>query len=315
MLYAVIADVHGNYPALKAVFEDAQKEGVQQYLFLGDYFTDFPFTHDILEALANLENAVFVSGNREWYMETLNPAQRHLEQYASLFLTRDALGEKGLSWIGRLPKSARLSTPDGSSTLFLEHAYPVHTDSKGRKSPASGGLDELFPMKNATHQEVAQYVKESFRKNPNLPEILGRINAQVYLHGHSHLQYAVELDGTLFLNPGSCGLPLDQQSGAPYTLLQYEAGSFRVKERRVSYDVERVIRNVIDFPKYGEAAGWYQLINWQLSTSRDHSRTFSRFLQEEKECTSPQTDQENNQTFHRALSRTLEYYKYIQKLR
>ena len=33
MLYAVIADIHGNYPALQAVLEDAQKAGAEQYFF------------------------------------------------------------------------------------------------------------------------------------------------------------------------------------------------------------------------------------------------------------------------------------------
>ena len=32
MLYAVIADIHGNYPALRAVLEDAREAGAQQYL-------------------------------------------------------------------------------------------------------------------------------------------------------------------------------------------------------------------------------------------------------------------------------------------
>lgn len=309
MLYAVIADIHGNYPALQAVLEDAKNAGVEQYLFLGDYFTDLPFTHEILETLIGLKNAAFVSGNREWYMESLNPAQRHWEQYAALFLTREALGEEGLSWINNLPKSLRLSAPEGSGTLFLEHVPPVHTDFRGQKSPASGELDERFPTRDATRQEVAQYVKESFWKNPNLSEVLSRVNAQVYLHGHNHLQYAVGIGGTLFLNPGSCGLPLDQQSGAPYTLLRVESGSFRVEERRVPYDVEGVVRKVMCFPKYREAAGWYQLNSWQLCTARDHSRVLSRFLQEEKEHTCPRTDQENNQVFHRALSRAWEYYQ------
>ena len=35
MLYAVIGDIHGNYPALQAVLEDAQKAGAEQYFFFG----------------------------------------------------------------------------------------------------------------------------------------------------------------------------------------------------------------------------------------------------------------------------------------
>ena len=49
MLYAVIADIHGNYPALRAVLEDAREAGAQQYLLLGDFLTDWPFTREVLE--------------------------------------------------------------------------------------------------------------------------------------------------------------------------------------------------------------------------------------------------------------------------
>ena len=187
MLYAVIADIHGNYPSLRAVLEDAREAGAQQYLLLGDFLTDWPFTREVLETLASLENAVFVSGNREWYLDTLHPAHRHREQFAALFLTREAMGERALSWVRSLPKSTRLSTPDGVGSLFLEHIPPVGVGESGGKSPASGELDERFPTRDASHQEVAQYVRESFLKLPHLPEVLQRVNAPVYLHGHSHL--------------------------------------------------------------------------------------------------------------------------------
>lgn len=181
-----------------------------------------------------------------------------------------------------LPKSTRLSTPDGVGSLFLEHIPPVGGGRAAGKVQASGELDERFPTRDASHQEVAQYVRESFLKLPHLPEVLQRVNAPVYLHGHSHLQYAVEVGGTLFLNPGSCGLPLDHQPGAPYTLLRFESGRFQVEERRVPYDVEETIAAARNSPAYQQAAGWYQLNSWQLRTARDCNRVFFRFLQEEQ---------------------------------
>ena len=165
-------------------------------------------------------------------------------------------------------------------------------------SPASGELDEQFPDQDATHQEVAQYVKESFGKIPNLLEVLSRVNAQVYLHGHNHLQYAVEIGGTLFLNPGSCGCP-SISKGERLHLLRYESGSFNVEERRVPYQVERVLEQTLRSPQYAEAAGWYQLNSWELRRARDCSRVFFRFLRENQERACPRTDQENNQVFHR----------------
>lgn len=166
MLYAIIADIHGNYPALQAVLEDAQKAGAEQYFFLGDYFTDFPFTREILETLTGLKHAIFVSGNREWYMAGLNPRRRHLEQYAALFLTREALGEKGLSWISNLPKSFRLFTPDGASSLFLEHVHPIYTDEHVPKKPCVRRIRRAISRPRCHTSGSSPICKGKFRKNP-----------------------------------------------------------------------------------------------------------------------------------------------------
>ena len=200
MRYAVIADVHGNYPALQAVLRDAKKAGAEQFLFLGDYMTDFPFAREIVAVLRSLPHAVFVSGNREWYLDSLDPAQRGLEQYAALFLTRDALRPEELAWVKQLPRTAKLPTPDGARTLYLQHESPVALDHRGQKTPASGELDELFPQRDATGAQVAQYVRKSLLSNPQLPSFLRQTGASVFLHGHSHLQYAVEVEGVLLLN-------------------------------------------------------------------------------------------------------------------
>lgn len=74
MRFAVIADIHGNYAALQAVLDDACAVGVEGYLFVGDYITDMPYAKEIVHTLQGLKNAVFVSGNREWYMDSLNPS-------------------------------------------------------------------------------------------------------------------------------------------------------------------------------------------------------------------------------------------------
>ena len=77
MLYAVIADIHGNYPALRAVLEDAREAGAQQI----DIRIGFPHGLALHPGgpgnAGSLENAVFVSGNREWYLDILHPAHRH----------------------------------------------------------------------------------------------------------------------------------------------------------------------------------------------------------------------------------------------
>ncbi len=113
VVWAVIADIHGNYPALKAVLEDAKRARVERYLLVGDYFTDLHYTRQVYELLRDLPGALLISGNREWYMGTLDPALRRREQTAGLYLTQRELGEDGLAWVKGLPKTARIATPDG----------------------------------------------------------------------------------------------------------------------------------------------------------------------------------------------------------
>ena len=50
MIYAVISDIHGNYPALKAVTYDAKAKGAEAFLLLGDYIRDTPTLNEVVAA-------------------------------------------------------------------------------------------------------------------------------------------------------------------------------------------------------------------------------------------------------------------------
>ena len=45
MKYAIISDIHGNLPALKAVLEDAKNQNITHYLFAGDYCLSWPWSN------------------------------------------------------------------------------------------------------------------------------------------------------------------------------------------------------------------------------------------------------------------------------
>ena len=40
MKIAVMADIHSNIEAFKTCYEEAEKQGVTEYIFLGDYLGD-----------------------------------------------------------------------------------------------------------------------------------------------------------------------------------------------------------------------------------------------------------------------------------
>lgn len=48
MKFAIISDIHGNYPALVKVIEDANLNDVDRFIFIGDYIFDLPFSNDVV---------------------------------------------------------------------------------------------------------------------------------------------------------------------------------------------------------------------------------------------------------------------------
>lgn len=58
----------------------------------------------------------------------------------------------------------------------------------------------------------------------------------------------------IFINPGSCGLPMDScERGAPYTLIEADEKGIRIEERRIPYNMDEFIKNskkVINIKKF-----------------------------------------------------------------
>ena len=74
------------------------------------------------------------------------------------------------------------------------------------------------------------------------PDLLG--DEDVLVMGHTHVQHHEAFDEGVALNPGSVGQPRDGDSRAAYAVLDLDAMS--VDERRVSYDIDRVVRAVAE---------------------------------------------------------------------
>ena len=67
MRLAVIADIHGNLPALHAVLEDIQKQHVDDIICLGDLGNAGPFPSERIDEVRAL-NCITIQGNHELYV-------------------------------------------------------------------------------------------------------------------------------------------------------------------------------------------------------------------------------------------------------
>ncbi|MCI8365011.1 MAG: hypothetical protein HFG34_08690 [Eubacterium sp.] len=77
MKIGIISDIHSNIIALKACTAYMESIFCNEYLFLGDYVSDTPYTRETLDYLYDFKskhNCLFLRGNREDYMLK----QRHI---------------------------------------------------------------------------------------------------------------------------------------------------------------------------------------------------------------------------------------------
>ena len=61
------------------------------------------------------------------------------------------------------------------------------------------------------------------------------------MFGHTHQPFVERVNGTLFLNPGSVGDPLDGDIRASYAILDLTKDPIEVETRRVEYDLEATV--------------------------------------------------------------------------
>ena len=71
MMVALLSDIHSNYYAFKACYEDAIKCGAEMFIFLGDYVSDLSEpqrTMDLVYEIQSKYPTICLRGNREGYM-------------------------------------------------------------------------------------------------------------------------------------------------------------------------------------------------------------------------------------------------------
>ncbi|WP_299729527.1 metallophosphoesterase family protein [uncultured Tateyamaria sp.] len=241
---AVIADVHGNADALRAVLADIDQLGITTILNLGDHFSGPLVAAETAQLLAD-RDMISISGNHDRWLIT----QTYEDMGISDRAAHDQLGEADLDWLRGLPATRRLGdqvfmchgTPYSDTTYWLERVLPDGTVAPNTYAAIAAAADG--------------------------------IDCPLILCGHTHLARVVHLeDGRMIVNPGSVGLPAydDDQpvphvvaSGSPFArfaVVQRHARHWRARFHAVPYDTARMtaMAQKGDRPNWARAVstGW-----------------------------------------------------------
>jgi len=207
MRILVIADIHGNWPALQALAEPHDT-----CLCLGDLVDyglepapciDWVRQHAHFTVRGNhdhgvAQNVVISARNGFRYLSGTTRA-----------LTRERLGSDDQRFLASLPVSQALTLDD--TRFLLVHATPRD------------------PLEEYAYPDPEYWARR-----------LQNVDADVVCVGHTHQAYVLQVGDKLVINPGSIGQPRDGDPRACYAVID----DHHVEIKRVEYPVENAVHTI-----------------------------------------------------------------------
>ncbi len=212
---AVLADVHGNLPALQAVIADMEQFKVDQVVVAGDSINWGPFSREALEIITAFKWAL-IRGNNEYYALDHGAcrAPAHWSAFTLPPILRKQLGDHWLNIVACLPDTLSLRFPDAPPIKVI-HGIP------GNPWVA------IFPNRLQTRSETG--LKTSKRTLSSVPTVISRWKRQV---GRWQI-----------FNPGFVGVPLDGAFSASYMILQGDQRGWQLEaHRRIPFDYDALYK-------------------------------------------------------------------------
>jgi predicted phosphodiesterase len=214
MRIAIIADIHGNLPALEGVLADIRHRNVDRTINLGDCVSGPLWPREVCDLLM-VRDDLTIRGNHDRWVSGPNPTRMGAsDRYAFSRLNQDHR-----SWLAALPTSATVDYG-----ILACHGTPAD--------------DNEYLIEEITGRRLV-------RANPaTIRDRLGNVQARVVLCGHSHQQHLIQLpDGPLILNPGSVGCPsYDDPGHDPHVS---EVGSSHARYAVLDIDDQQVSADMI----------------------------------------------------------------------
>jgi len=228
MRIALLADIHGNDIALKAVLNSIEDQGrVDKYWILGDLVAIGHAPINVIEILGGLP-AEIIRGNTDRYVFAGDRPSPTIEQVkADTNLIPELLEVEGdfswcqgaitvagwLDWLSNLPLEYRTKLPDKTDVLCV-HASPGTDDGKGIK------------------QTMSQREIENQLRN---------CQERLICVGHTHRPFSIEITGKHIINPRSVGNPLGEDTRASYAIIDAKEDGYHIEHHLVDYDQREVI--------------------------------------------------------------------------
>lgn len=211
---AVLADIHGNMPALEAVIDDLEAQQIDEVLVGGDLVGRGPQGSRVIQRIDEL-GWPSVRGNHEDYLLTFRrgevpPDWLEADEWsASRWMAAD-LTDDDVRYMEALPFSLRSQS--------LHQIHLVHA------SPRSNN-DGIGPWTS----------ERSMKRH------FDSVAESVLVCAHTHRPLHQQLADGHVVNVGSVGLPFNGDRRAQYVVFEENDKGLVVQFRQVEYDLEQIL--------------------------------------------------------------------------
>lgn len=183
MKLGIISDIHGNYPALCAVYEKLRALGCDDIVCLGDVSGYYSMINECIDFLRQ-KNILCLKGNHDSYLLGEGQCPRSNSVNRCISYQRSILSEDNLKWLATL-----------QPVLKTDAFYAVHG---GWNNPIDEYIDRFDFCYAAEH----------------MPQV------KIFLSGHTHISSIQKYEDMVYCNPGSVGQPRDHDPKASFAVLE-----------------------------------------------------------------------------------------------
>jgi predicted phosphodiesterase len=291
MRIAMLADIHGNLPALEAVLAKVACLQPDQIVVDGDLINAVPFSAEVIDRVRALD-CVTVRGNHEFYYLDFG-TERGLQEYQDYqrwgqlhWLVERITPAQG-AYLAMLPDERTFYLP-ATQPMRIAHGVPGRNRvGFFNRQPTEQIVAEINHVQEHTlisahthvqidrHLRVDRDLLNVLRMNPHIdPSPIDRWVGEEMLHRHWHL-----------INPGSVGLPLNGDPCAQFALLEnvpedVELGGWRATMYRITYDRRPALAAYAETGMLAAGGVITQLFYWELVTAQPEIILFYRWARE-----------------------------------
>jgi predicted phosphodiesterase len=224
MRIALFGDIHANFEALEAVLADAAKQGVTDYVCMGDVVGYNADPAACLEKVREMECAT-IKGNHDedasgsHSLDSMNPVAA-----AALQWTRGQLDDEQRLWLRSLRMVRQISN---FTVVHSTLDQPNHWNYVTNRFDA---------MANFSYQ----FTQVCFHGHTHVPRVFTKSDKVTEIPADS---ISIEKNAKYFINVGSVGQPRDGDWRSCYAI--FDTAHQLVVFRRVEYDIEKTQSKII----------------------------------------------------------------------